>query len=209
VNSRLLAVAAGALLVAATPAVAWAQDANTPLAVAIDSSQCGAATIVYTNNNTNPFSGDYRVDQEQGFNDEFSNLIVEEGPFAGNVFGERYHPVDLPAGQTVTVALEFEEDQSEGEVSVAAWVNRGPEQNAYAAVVTAAVDTDCEEPVDPTTEPEPTDEPDPTTEPEPTEEPEPTQEPDPTTGPVDLGDGFSQVGQVPTGGVDTGDGSTL
>lgn len=148
-----LAALSGAALAATPIGVAYAQDANAPLTVAIDATVCGQATITYTSTNTLPYSGDYRVGDEAGEPDQFSDLEVAEGPFAGALFGPRFHPTPIPAGATVPVVVDLGEDQGGGEVTVAAWVNRGPEQKAYAAVVTATVDTDCEPPVETTTPP--------------------------------------------------------
>ncbi|MDN5861045.1 MAG: hypothetical protein L0H84_20765 [Pseudonocardia sp.] len=144
-RSALTALTGAALLL--TPAVAFAQDADAPLTVAVDATVCGQATITYTSTNTLPYSGDYRVGDEPGFRDAVTDLEVKEGPFAGQLFGPRFHPVPVPAGATVPVLVELGEDQGGGQVEVAAWVNRGPEQKAHAATVTVVVDTDCEPPV--------------------------------------------------------------
>lgn len=148
---RALTVLAGAVMALLPLGVAHAQDANAPLTVAVDASECGEATITYTSANTLPYSGDYRVGDEVGDPDDVSGLTVEEGPFEGESFGPRFNPVPIPAGATVPVLVEFDEDQGSGQVTVAAWVNRGPEQKAYAAVVTSVVDTDCLPPVTTTT----------------------------------------------------------
>lgn len=152
---RALIAATGTALLLTPLGVAQAQDANAPLTVAIDASVCGQATITYVSTNTLPYSGDYRVDEEAGTADEVSALEVAEGPFAGDLFGLRFNPTPIPANSTVPVVVDFDEDQGDGEVTVAAWVNRGPEQNAFAATVTAVVDTDCEAPVETTPPVEP------------------------------------------------------
>lgn len=145
-RAALTALCGAALI--ATPAVALAQDADAALTVEIDTTVCGQATIVYTSNNTLPYVGDYRVGADTGTEDEFSLLEVAEGPFAGELFGLVYNAVPIPAGDEVSVQVELDEDQGGGQVDIAAWVNRGPEQKAYAATVTAVVDTDCAAPDD-------------------------------------------------------------
>ena len=137
-------------LLLVVPTVAAAQDADAPLAVEIDASECGKATITFVSTNTLPYSGDYRAGDEDGEADDVSDLEVEEGPFAGELFGLRFNPTPIPADSVVPVVVDFAEDQAGGELVLTAWVNRGPEQKAYAAVVSATVDTDCEAPVETT-----------------------------------------------------------
>lgn len=133
-------LAAGALALAGT---AQAGEER-PLSVALDG-DCEAVEIVFTNGSDHAFFGDVRVDGADGEPDEYSEDGIGEGPLADEPFGDRYRSVEIPAGETVTETVTFEEESGEHEVE--AVVRRGPEQHWY--VRWQAVTVDCGEP-DPT-----------------------------------------------------------
>lgn len=114
---------------------------DAPLAITIDG-DCTEVAVTFTNTSGHPFFGDIRVDSEAGEPDEWSDDVIGEGPLEGEKFGDRYRNVDLPAGETVTETLEFEDGS--GEHLVEAQVRRGPEQHWLVGWVGHTVD--CGEP---------------------------------------------------------------
>lgn len=150
----LLALATpAALVLLAAPAGATDEPTTT---AEITSEDCGSASVTFTNKTTHTFWGDYRIGDENGKADDVTGLIIKEGPLAGEPFGSTYHLTEIPGGRTTTVTLPpFPEDSHGGEVTVTAWVNRGPEQNWFAAPDTVTVTTDCVEEPEPGTDPGP------------------------------------------------------
>lgn len=112
---------------------------------------CELVVLTFANPTEHYFSGDYRVDGEAGIADQWSEMEIEEGLHAGELFGDRYHEVDLPPGQSQQVELTF--DAGTGEHTVEAVIRRGAEQLWYAEWTTVTVD--CGQPT-PTPTPAPT-----------------------------------------------------
>lgn len=125
---------------------------------------CGKVDITYNNPTRFFFSGDYRIDSEQGINDQYTNLVIQNGPHAGKTFGQRFNIVDLPAGQTIIKNILFAEDS--GNHLVEYRIFRGAENDWYKDWESVNVESDCEENETPTPTPEPTQEPTPTPTPE-------------------------------------------
>lgn len=133
----LATVAAGGVLALALAAPAAADYGQTSVSHEV-TADCGEVTLTFSNPTVGSFSGDYRLGDEDGTPDAFSDIVPKEGPWAGEPLGDRYNRVSLPAGATVDVVVEVTED-----TTVSYWVNRGPENRAYAGVQTVDV-TACE-----------------------------------------------------------------
>lgn len=99
---------------------------------------CDQVVLTYSNPTEHYFSGDYRVDDEAGTPDQWSDMEIGQGPHAGELFGDRYQQVDLPPGQSSTVEVGFGE--LSGEHLVEAVIRRGAEQEWYAPWVELTVD---------------------------------------------------------------------
>lgn len=139
VTIRALAtVAAGGALALALAAPAAADYGQTSASHEL-TADCGEVTLTFVNPTVGNFSGDYRVGDEAGTPDQFSEIIPNEGPWAGMKLGDRYNRVSLPAGATVPVVVPVTED-----TTVSYWVNRGPENRSYTGIETVEV-TACED----------------------------------------------------------------
>lgn len=176
----IVGVSALALALTVTPSAAAQDPAYGVTTSSVAQEECGTATVTWSNPTEWTFFGDYKlVGEGGGESDDVTGQTIGEGPLAGQPFGKVYHQTEIPAGETVSVPLEFDEDAHDGQVKVMAWVKRGPEQRSFSAGE-AVVDTDCAAPVEPT-EPPVTSEPTvpPTTDPntDPTETSSPTTEP--------------------------------
>lgn len=99
---------------------------------------CDEAVVTFANPTEHFFSGDYRIDGEDGTPDQWSDMEVSQGPHAGELFGDRYQQADLPPGQSSTVEVGFGE--MSGEHLVEAVIRRGAEQEWYAPWVELTVD---------------------------------------------------------------------
>lgn len=85
-------------------------------------------------------------------------LVINEGPFAGEPFGLFYEAPNgvnftVAAGETGSETLDIPEDEGGGTVTVRYRVRFGPEQLDHMVGGEIEVDTDCEDPVPPTTVP--------------------------------------------------------
>lgn len=128
--------------------------------VEVLAADCDTVEIEFANPTEWYFSGDYRVDGEDGQADEWSDDEVSEGPHAGGQFGHRFESVDLPAGTSHTVEIEFDADS--GEHTVGTVIRRGGEQRWY--VPWQEVTVDCGTP-DPSPSPSTSPDPSPSTSP--------------------------------------------
>lgn len=117
------AVGTGALLVGlAVPAMAQPGG----LSQAAVSEECGQATLTLTNDTTGTYSWEYGA----GAND-------------GSAPNEHLGFASVPAGETVTVPVQLEEDSFGGSAFVSYGTFSGPEQDLFLAHDAIAVDTDC------------------------------------------------------------------
>jgi hypothetical protein len=114
---------------------------------------CGKVDITFNNPTRYFFSGDYRIDNEAGTDDQYTNTQIQNGPHAGKYFGQRFNIVDLLAGQTVVKNLTFGEDT--GIHNVAYRIFRGAENDWYLDWEEVQVESDCEPNEEPTPTPTP------------------------------------------------------
>lgn len=112
---------------------------------------CGEVKLKFSNPTDWFFSFDYRVDNEAGHDDQWSTDPIANGPFAGQLFGQRYNEVDVAADQTVNKTVNFGEDTGSHTVSYRLW--RGAENDLYLVWQTVNVESDCIEPTTPPTVP--------------------------------------------------------
>jgi hypothetical protein len=104
---------------------------------------CGEAELTFNNPTPFFFSFDYRVDGEAGTPDEVSSLIIANGPWAGQSFGDRYNIVDVLTGTTEVESVSFPEDSGIHTVAYRLW--RGAENDWYLPWQEVQVESDCEE----------------------------------------------------------------
>ncbi|GAA3729576.1 hypothetical protein HDA32_000012 [Spinactinospora alkalitolerans] len=93
---------------------------------------CGGVELAFTNPTDWAWTFDYRVDGEEPsapVEPELDGLTIEEGPLAGQPFGPLYQTVDVPAGGSETVPVEFEDGS--GGHTVEYRLVRGPEQHMF------------------------------------------------------------------------------
>jgi len=116
---------------------------------------CGFAQLEFSNPTRYFFSFDYRIDGEEGTDDEVTPSNIANGPFAGQPFGQRYNTVDVDGRNDEhfeSVVVGFPEDSGDHVVDYRLW--RGAENDWYLPWQTVGVKTDCEPNPTPTPEPE-------------------------------------------------------
>ncbi len=162
---------------------------------------CGTVNVTLTNNDVGAYGFEWHT-----------------VPWNGGDAGVKSGSITVAAGATVTQTIRLAEDSYDGKGAFTMGVVFGPNTFKQPFLDLGLVNTDCAPPAEPTTEPTvaPTTTPAPTTEPAtptstvaPTSTTTATTPPLPTILPVPVPDpaaGFSQVGTVPAGSVDTGGG---
>ncbi|QSB15344.1 helix-hairpin-helix domain-containing protein [Natronosporangium hydrolyticum] len=125
---QFAATAAAGMVGGALALTGVAQAEETPLSIEIDG-DCASLSVTFVNTTNFDFFGDVRIDGAAGTSDEWSDALISQGPLAGEVFGDRYEQVALPAGQTTTESVDL--PAGSGERLVEAVVRRGPEQEWY------------------------------------------------------------------------------
>ena len=134
--------------VLSAPALATTE---TPKLYASANVECGKVTITFVNNTNWDFSGDVRVNDADGVDDEATSLPpIANGPNASQPFGQRYEKVTVPANGTETWSKTFAEDS--GTHKVAYRIFRRPENDYYVNWQETSVSTDCLPGADPVIE---------------------------------------------------------
>lgn len=103
---------------------------------------CGEVTLTIENTTRWNFSADWKRPDDVGTPDAYSALVVKEGPLKDQPLGNRFNVIDVPANETITRAIELDEDESTA--SVAYRLARGPEQKLFLDWVVIEVETDCQ-----------------------------------------------------------------
>lgn len=153
--------AAGVIALASPAAATWDEQPPTtlpPEPLLTAEAECGSVTVTLVNTGPRLRGVDF------GFGDPTlelvdPNLVITQGPFAGEPFGLFYEAPNganftVPAGETGSATLDIPEDEGGGTVTVRYRVRFGPEQHDHLVGGTIDVDTDCEEEAPPTTVPE-------------------------------------------------------
>lgn len=107
---------------------------------------CGQIDMTFNNPTDWFFSFDYKVDSEAGHDDDYSDDLIANGPFAGSLFGQRFNEVDVIANTSQNRTVSFAEDSGTHTVSYRLF--RGAENDLYLNWVDKEVSSDCEAPED-------------------------------------------------------------
>lgn len=105
--------------------------------------ECGEVTLTIENTTKWAFSADWKRPDDIGTPDDYSAIVVKEGPLKDQPLGNRFNAIPVPADTTASFVIELDEDEST--TSVAYRLARGPEQKLFLDWVTVEVETDCQE----------------------------------------------------------------
>lgn len=103
---------------------------------------CGQIDMIFNNPTPWFFSFDYRIDGEAGHDDAYTNMVIANGLFAGELFGQRFNEVDVVTNTSQSKTVTFPEDS--GTHSVSYRLFRGAENDLYLNWENKEIGSDCE-----------------------------------------------------------------